>query len=151
MKRKDFVNTVILPALQPQAFAGGQAADAALLENARTFPFVEVDAGVLPGGNTAGDGGVFRVLVEIHKAQRTLGAVGGQRVGNALADPAAPGVYGGVAQVDAVARVRHFVSFLGGLLDGQPHRVQPGVAAEAACTGGQGAACSVWRVDALSL
>ena len=76
-----------------------------------------------------------------------------QRAGrpSAFADPAAPGVYGGVPQLDAVSGVRHFVAFLGGFLDGQPHRVQPGVAAKAACTGGQGAACSVWRVDALSL
>ena len=82
----------------------------------------------------------FRVWVQVDKIQRSLSAAGGEGVGNLLANPPAPTVDSGVAQVNAVTDLCQLVAGLGCALDGNPHLIQPGFATEATRIGRQCAA-----------
>ena len=82
----------------------------------------------------------FRVGVQVDKIQRSLLAAGGEGVGNLLANPPAPTVDCGVAQVDAVTDLCHLVAGFCGALDRHSHLVQPGFATEATRIGRQCAA-----------
>ena len=93
----------------------------------------------------------FRVWVQVDKIQRSLSAACGEGVGNLLANPPAPTVDCGIAQVDAVTDLCQLVAGLGGTFDWYAHLVQPGFATEAARIGSQRTTQSFGGVDSLSL
>ena len=93
----------------------------------------------------------FRVGVQVDKIQRTLSAAGGEGVGNLLANPPAPTVDSGVAQVDAVTDLSQLVASLGRTFDWYSHLIQPGFATKPARTSSQRTTQSFGGVDVFSL
>ena len=93
----------------------------------------------------------FRVGIQVDKIQRTLSAAGGEGMGNLLAHAPAPSVDSGVAQVNAVTDLRQLVTGFCGALDGNPHLIQPGFAAEPARIGRQRTTQSFGGIDSFSL
>ena len=151
LERQDKVDALIRPSLEPQAFPWREAADAASVPHTGGFPLMAADPAVLLGGEAAGIIRQRRFLVQIHTAKGALAAPGDDGVGDFPAHPAASGIEGGIGQIYAVAKIRHFISLFRVFLDGDAGTVQPGFPTHPACLGGQGAAHPFRGVDALSL
>ena len=153
LNRKHSVDLFVPPALQPQAFFWSQPADSAAEKNT---------VAVLGG---EGEHGFFRrfdsppVLTDSFPFrgkdrtgfQGSLVAVCGEGMGDFSANSAAAGIQSGKRQTDAVAGIRHFISLLSVLLDGQAHFIQAGFPAKSTRLCRKGTAYPFRGVHSLSL
>ena len=133
------VDAIIRPALQTQAFARCQAADATLAQNTVTVFVVSVCMGApgLPVRSVLRARSDLMGFFDRANFNSALLAARCKCMRNLFTDPSAPTVDCGVAQVDAVTDLCHLVAGFVAHLIGTPTLVQPGLAAEPARIGSQ--------------
>ncbi len=117
------------------------------LDKHARFPTLELaNTSILVGQQTPGVFGQFRAFVQVNK-KIPLIISRGDRVRDFISNPAAPGVHGGIGQIDAVARVGKLVSSFGHDFDRQGDIVETAPAAKTSSSACQGDGHSGWGVD----